>query len=320
MTALEQLAGHVADLMREDERRVLLGEDVIDGGMMGLSRTAVADPELRPRVRSTPLIPATLPAHAAGLAASGVHPIVLLPGVEALLEGFAALREAALWSWRNDDAVDMPLLFVAPYGPGLSIGGPAVEAPEALLLRVPGLHVLCASQTEALGAWLRAAVEHAANEGPTVLLLPRSLMLAAPEGPMFGGLGYEPAASQRVRDGEAATVFAWGDCLPTALAAVDHSGVAAAVVDVGCLAPLDWATLDAEARATGRIVIVHSGPRSGGIGAELAARFADSAILHLDAPIVRVTGRSAPMAPADESTATPTVAEVADAITRIASY
>lgn len=320
MTVLEQVSGSIADLMREDGRRVLLGEDVVDGGMMGMSRATLADAELRPRVRSLPLCPATLPAHAAGLAASGLRPIVLLPGVEALIEGLAALREAARWSWRNDDAMPTPVLFVAPYGPGLSQGGAAIEAPESTLVEIDGLHVLCASQTEALGAWVRAAAEHAEEHGATVLLVPRRLMLAAADGPMHGELGHAPTEAQRVRDGSAVTVFSWGEALPVALAAADRSGVSATVVDVACLAPLDWSTLEAQARATGRIAIVHAGAPRGGIGAELAARFADAAILHLDAPVVRVGGRSGRLAPIHEDQSVPSVAEVAEALGRLAAY
>jgi len=320
MTVLEHLAECVADLLREDEHRVVLGEDVADGGMLGLSRQVIADSELRTRVKSTPLSPTSLAAHAAGLAASGARPIVLLPGVEMLVEGLAGLREAALWSWRNDDAVPVPLLFVAPCGPGLAQGGLCAEAPEAMLARIPGLTLLCAGQAEDAGAWLRAAAEHAVDEGPTVLLLPRSILLATCRGPMAHDLGRSPTSSHPVRGGLQATVFAWGEALAVTLEAVERAGVEAAVVDVACLAPLDLSTLEAEARATGRLVIVHTGPRAGGLGAELAAHFADAAILHLDAPVERVTGADAPLHPADENAAVPTVERVAEAITRIANY
>ncbi|MCA9656116.1 MAG: hypothetical protein KC501_39795 [Myxococcales bacterium] len=329
MTVLSHLAEQVAELLRDDSRRVLLGEDVTDGGMLGLSREAVADERLREQVIATPLLPTVMAAHAAGLAASGRHPIVLLPDAGALVEGLAGLREATAWSWRNEGAVEVPLLFVAPCGPGLGLGGHATEAPEAMLVRVPGLHVLCAGSAEEAGAWLRAAVEHAASEGPTVLLLPRSLLLRAPQGPMAHDLGRSPSAAHRVRDargdrGDAGsapvTVLSWGEALPVALEAVDHAGVDAAVVDLGCLAPLDLPTVEAELRLTGRAVIVHAGPRAGGVGAELAAHLADASILVLDAPVVRVTGAGGPLRPADEGDALPTVAQVAEALARVAGY
>lgn len=320
MTVLGHLADVVATLLREDERRVLLGEDVADGGMLGLSREAVKDRELRARAIATPLVPAVLVAHAAGLAGAGRHPLVLLPGVGALLEGLAGLREAATWSWRNEGSVRVPLCLVAPCGPGFGVGGDAGEAVAGVLATVPGLTVLCAGRAEEAGAWLRAAVEHAAVEGPTVLLLPRRMLVGAAPGSTAERLEGSPTAARRVREGGAITVFSWGAALPVALAAAEASGVDAAVVDVGCLAPLPRAMLEAEAKATGRIVIVHAGPRTGGVGAEIAASFADAAILHLDAPVVRVTGADPPLRHEDEAGAVPTVQRVTEAIERIASY
>lgn len=336
MTVLGHLAEVVTQLLRDDEQRVLLGEDVIDGGMLGLSRDAVKDRELRGRVLSTPLVPTVLLAHAAGLAAAGRRPLVLLPGVGAALEGLAGLREAAAWSWRNQDsadstssadstdstskAVQVPLCVVAPCGPGFGLGGDAGEAAATMLTTIPGLTVLCAGRAEAAGAWLRAAAEHAAAHGPTVLLLPRHVLLGTASGVHADDLGHEPTAPHRIRDGEAVTVLTWGAALSVTMAAVEQSGVDAAVIDVGCLAPLPRAALEAEAKATGRIVIVHSGPRSGGVGAELAASFADAAILHLDAPIVRVTGSDPPLRPTDEGDAVPSVERVAKALERVARY
>ena len=98
---VDVLAEVVAELLRDDLRRVLLGEDVRDGGMLGLSRAAMRDPALGLRVLATPLTPATNLAHATGLALAGRRPIVLLNSATALLEGYAALRELG----RDDGAV-----------------------------------------------------------------------------------------------------------------------------------------------------------------------------------------------------------------------
>lgn len=320
MSVLALLAEAVAELLREDERRVVLGEDVLDGGMLGLSQKVVKDRDLRARALPLPLVPTVPFAHAAGLAAAGRRPIVLLPGTSALFEGLAGLREAVAWAWRNEGAVSVPLCIVAPCGPGLGIGGDAGEAAAAMLAAVPGLHVLCASRPEEAGAWLRAAVEHASSHGPTVLLMPRRVLLTAPQGPFMRELGRSPTAAHRVRDGAAITVLAWGAALAVALQAVEAAGVDAAVVDVGCLAPLPLAALEVEARATGRLLLVHAGPRAGSVAAELAAHLADAAILSLDAPILRVSGAEPPLRPLDEADALPRVERVVEAIQRLASY
>ena len=314
MNVLEHLATVLADLLRADPRRVLLGEDVRDGGMLGLSRVVAADADLADRLVATPLNPTTLPAHAAGMAIGGARPIVLLPGAGALVEGLAALREAA-----RPGEHDAPVLFVAPTGPGFGLGDDGVEGPEAILARVPGLRVLVVGNAAEAGALLRAAAEFWAGEAPTVLLVPRSLALQTVT-PSDTALARPFAAAHAVRSGSAATVFAWGECVQLAEAAVERSGHDVGVVDVECIAPLPREELIEQAKATGKIVIAHSGPRDHGIGAELAALFADGAILYLDAPITRVSGLDTPLAAEHEAQATPSLDALTTAIIQVATY
>ena len=101
MSALQPLARLVASLLREDDRRVLLGEDVRSGGMLGLSRVAAEDPQLRTRLLGSPLTGVAHVAHAGGLALAGLRPIVLLSSATALLEAGATYVGATLIESRN---------------------------------------------------------------------------------------------------------------------------------------------------------------------------------------------------------------------------
>jgi pyruvate/2-oxoglutarate/acetoin dehydrogenase E1 component len=317
----ERLAQTVAELVREDPRRVLLGEDVADGGMLGLSREVVADPELRQRAIATPLVPASLAAHAGGLALGGLRPIVLLPSVLALLEASAGLREVALASWRTAGERTAPVLFVAPCGAGFGSGGDAGEGLEPMLARTSGLRVACIGRAEEAAAWLRAAAAFEGGEEPTVLLLPRSIAIAeidaADERPE---LGRPLDQAARVCEGDRATVIAWGETVAVAEQAARASGFAVTVVDVGSLAPLPRAQVVLAARETGKVVIAHAGPRTGGLGGEIAAMLADEALLWLDAPILRVCGADGPLAAAQETAAVPSVEAVKDAIVQVVTY
>jgi pyruvate/2-oxoglutarate/acetoin dehydrogenase E1 component len=317
---LEHLADVVAELLRADERRVLLGEDVADGGMLGLSRRAIEDESSRLRVVSTPLVPTIAAAHAAGMAAAGRRPLVLLPSVAALVEGLAGLREAAALQWRTDGARSAPVLFVAPCGPGFGLGGDAVEAPEAIVTRIAGLRVLCVGRTIDAAPMLRAAAEHWLGEEPTVLLVPRSILVEEFDEPPPSTLERPLGAAHVLRAGRAATVFAWGEMVDVALRAAERSGHDVGVVDVVSLAPIDREGLVEAARTTGKLVIAHAGPAAHGVGAELAALFADRAILHLDAPVTRVTGRDAPLLACNEADAIPGVQRLTDAIVEVATY
>lgn len=317
MNVLQHLAIVIADLLRADERRVVLGEDVADGTMLGLTKVAAEDEALAHRLLATPLCPSVLPAHAAGMAAEGLRPLVICPEASGLVDSLAAIREAAKLGWRH--GTPAPVVFIAPFGPGFGLGGSATEGSASVLARIPGLRVIVLGDPDEAGATLRAAVEGWAGDEPTVVLVPRSLALATVDDPVES-LARPFASPRRVRDGEAATVFTWGACVPLVRAAVERSGQDARIVDVECLAPLDRAALAEEAKATGKIVIAHEGPRHCGVGSELAALFADDAILTLDAPVLRITGDDGPLTASVERRALPDLETLTTAITHVATY
>lgn len=320
---LSLLAEHIASLLRSDDRRVLLGEDVRDGGMLGLSRVVADDPALADRILPTPLVGASLAAHAAGLALAGQLPIVLLSSGNTLLDSLSAVREVARMGWTSGDALEAPVLFVAPTGPGFGLGGEAAESPEHALASIPGLRVICGSEPKELCALVREAAEFPLGRGPTVVLLPRTSLLAQVDPDTLAESVDGGLASSKVRvfgSDAKATVFCWGGALEVCELAAQDSGVATTVVDLGSLAPLDEVTILEHATQTGKLVIAHPGWRGPGLGSELAALFADRAILHLDAPVLRVTGSPGPITAAHEQAALPTVAAVVDAIRTVANY
>ena len=120
-------------------------------------------------------------------------------------------------------------------------------------------------------------------------------------------------------EGAAATVLAWGAAVDLACAAAAESGHDAQVVELGGLSPID-ADMAVAAAASGKLVIAHAGGPNFGPGAELAAILADRAILRLDAPIVRVTGREGPLVFTDEMAGLPSVAAIAAAIHQVVTY
>ncbi len=333
MSVLSALATLIAQLLREDDRRCLLGEDVRSGGMLGLSKAAASDENLRVRLLGSPLTNAAHVAHVGGLALAGLWPIVLLPSSALLLEGLPALRELARLPWRSGGQRSLPILFVAPDGPGFGLGGDAAESVDAMLSRVPGLELWSAGRTDELAAFLRSAADFSAEApgnpcAPRVLLIPRRLLVSDYDGELDLDNPLSRSPTAVIRSGQHATVLAWGDALEPALAAADafaqeKQPLDIGVVDVGRLAPLDDATIDLlvdAARSSGKLVIAHSGPRTHGLGAELAALFCDRAILQLDAPILRVCGEAALVAGYEEARVTPTATAIAEAILEVVYY
>lgn len=318
---LGRLADVIADLLRDDPRRVVVGEDVADGGMLGLTRACRADEALAPRLLGAPLTPSALIAHATGLAMAGRRPLVVLPSASALLEGFVALRELGRLQGSAGGERSSALVILAPTGPGFGLGGDGAASPEDLVAGLPGLRVICVGAADEAAALLRAAASFDAGDQPTVLLLPRAILVAdAPGGGVSSDSLMRPLGGARiVREGDSATVFAWGACVALAEAAADQAGVACTIVDLCGLAPLDADALVAAAARTGKLVIAHPGERNA-IAGEVAALLADRAILHLDAPIRRVGGAAGPFPYTGEAASLPTVDALAAAIAAVATY
>jgi pyruvate dehydrogenase E1 component beta subunit len=124
--------------------------------------------------------------------------------------------------------------------------------------------------------------------------------------------------AQVVRSGTDATVACYGPMVATALAAAKvaaEEGVLLEIVDLRSISPLDFDTVEASVRKTGRLVVAHEAPVSFGPGAELAAGVAEHCFYHLLAPVLRVGGYDAPYPPAKlEEHYLPGVDRILDAV------
>ena len=119
-----------------------------------------------------------------------------------------------------------------------------------------------------------------------------------------------------VRPGEAVTVVAWGTMVHVARAAIEESRTDAELIDLRTLVPLDLKTICASVEKTGRCVVVHEAPRTGGFGAEVAALVQQHCFWSLEAPIERVTGWDTPFPHAQEMQYLPSRERITQAVQR----
>ena len=120
------------------------------------------------------------------------------------------------------------------------------------------------------------------------------------------------------------TLVTWGAMVKETLAVadrLDEDGISAEVIDVATLMPLDIDSIVSSVERTGRLVIVHEAPLTGGYGAEVAARVSEQALLSLQAPIVRVTAPDivVPL-PRLEMHYLPNAATIQEAVQRTVSF
>jgi 2-oxoisovalerate dehydrogenase E1 component beta subunit len=320
-TMVEAINQALADAMSADETVIVLGEDVgTDGGVFratdGLMARFGAD-----RVRDTPLSEALIGGLPVGLAAMGFRPVAeiqfmgfIYPAIDQLVNHASRLRN------RTRGRLTCPMVLRAPYGGGIHAPEHHSESTEAMLAHIPGLRVVVPSTPARAYHLLRAAV---ADNDPVVFLEPKRVYRAGREA-LGDGAGIELDRCFVCREGGDLTVVAWGAMLAQALEAAETlagEGIDAEVIDVATLKPYDSETVAGSVAKTGRCVIVHEAPRTGGFGAEVAACLAEDALMYLLAPVQRVAGWDTVMPlPRLEQYYLPDAARIAAAARRAMAY
>jgi pyruvate dehydrogenase E1 component beta subunit len=312
-TYLEAITSTLAGEMRADERVLVLGEDVAEGGPWGAT-AGLADEFGRNRVRDTPISEAAICGIAIGAAQSGLRPVVEIMFVDFVTLALDQLvNQAAKAHFMSGGQLTVPLVLRTQGGAGQRGGAQHSQSLEAWLTHVPGLKVAMPSSASDAAALLRAAI---ADPNPVVVVENKTLYFRREE------LSHEPVELGRarvVRPGRDATVVALSRLVPEALAAAEDlaaDGIEVEVIDPRTLVPLDLDTIVESVRRTHRLVVAHEAVEHGGFGAELVAQVQAAAFDELDAPVGRVGAPFAPVpfSPGLEDAYLPGRAEVAEAV------
>jgi 2-oxoisovalerate dehydrogenase E1 component beta subunit len=319
MTYVEAIRRALYRALSEDERVVVLGEDVGLGG--GAFRaTEGLQAEFGPkRVIDTPICEAAFTGVAVGMALDGMRPIVEFQFSDFLTSGMNPIvNTAAKMHFRHGAPV--PLVIRAPAGGGFAGGPFHSQNPEAWFLRTPGLKVCAPATAEDAGLLLGAAI---ADPNPVLFFEQKNLYtrikgkFVYSGGPLFG--------AEVRRCGDDVTVVAYGAAVHLALEAADTlagEGVSCELIDLRVLCPLDWDTVAASIRKTGRCVVVHEDYPHYGVGAELTARIASELFTDLDAPPVRIGAQfwPIPFSPPLEQATLPTVDAIQTMVRELTTF
>jgi len=177
-----------------------------------------------------------------------------------------------------------------PTGAGIRAPEHHSESTEALFAHIPGLRVVVPSSPARAYGLLLAAIR---DPDPVVFLEPTRLYRAVRERVADDGRALPLDVCFVLREGRDVTLVTWGAAVKETLAAADRlaaEGIAAEVIDVATLKPIDRDTILQSVAKTGRLVVVHEAAETAGLGAEVAAIVAEHGLLTLLAPIVRVAG------------------------------
>ena len=291
ITLIEAITQALAYEMRNDERVLVLGEDVgVNGGVF--RATAGLHQEFgSERVLDTPLDETTVAGLTVGWAAAGMRPVA-----EAQFDGFVypmvdhIVCHGARLRNRTRGRLHVPMVLRVPWGGGIRAPEHHSEANESTFTNVPGIRVVLPSSPQHAYGLLLAAIR---DPDPVIYFEPKRIYRQYKELVPDDGEALPLDVCFVLRDGTDVTLVTWGaqvkECLEAA-EALAQEGISAEVIDVATLRPLDFDTIAESVSRTGRCVIVHEAPRTAGFGAEIAARLAESCLLDLKAPVIRVTG------------------------------
>ena len=291
LTMVEAINLALKQEMENDPRVLILGEDVGKNGGVFRVTQGLIDIFGATRVMDTPLSESAIAGVAIGMAVYGLRPIA-----EIQFEGFvyAAMEQLASHAGRirnrSRGRYHCPLVMRVPYGGGIRAPEHHSDSNETYFVHTPGIKVVVPSTPYEAKGLLISAIR---DPDPVIFMEPkkvyRSLREEVPEEEYV--IPFEEA--RIVQEGEDITLITWGAMLqPTLQAAVlmEQNGKKAEIIDLRTLYPLDTETIIESVKKTHRAVVVHEAPATCGVGAEIIARINEKALVHLEAPVQRVTG------------------------------
>ena len=294
-TYLEAIRDALRVKLREDEKVLLLGEDIgVYGGAFGVTATLLEEFGSA-RVRDTPISELGMTGVAVGAALTGMRPVVDIQFSDFLTLALdQVVNQAAKIRYMYGGKATVPLVIRTPSGSGTGAAAQHSQSLEAWLAHVPGLKVVQPSTPYDAKGLLIAAI----NDPNPVIFYEHKLL--------YKKTGDVPTDTYEIplgvadvkREGTDVTMIATGIMVQKALqAAMDCAalGVSVEVIDPRTLVPLDEATILNSVEKTGRVIIVHEAVKRGGIGGEIASLITERAFHALRAPIIRLGGAFVPM-------------------------
>ncbi|MGF3054375.1 alpha-ketoacid dehydrogenase subunit beta [Microbacterium sp. YY-03] len=300
MTMGKALNQALRQAMTDDDKVVLMGEDI--GALGGVFRiTDALQSEFgERRVIDTPLAESGIVGTAVGLAMRGYRPVV-----EIQFDGFVypafdqIVCQVAKLHYRTLGRVKMPITIRIPWAGGVGAAEHHSESPEAYFVHTAGLRVIAVSNPQDAYSMLQQAI---ACDDPVIFLEPKRLYHTKGEVNLdTHHTDVAPMGIARVaRAGTDVTLVTYGAQVKTALDAAEAAadeGVSIEVIDLRSISPIDYETIDASVRKTGRVVVTHEASREAGVAAEVIASITERCFDWLETAPVRITGHDIPYPP-----------------------
>ena len=321
ITMGKALTAGLRSAMGRDDRVLIMGEDI--GRLGGVFRITdgLLDEFGPKRVLDTPLAESGIVGTAVGLAVRGFRPVV-----EIQFDGFVypafdqIVCQVAKLHYRTRGRVKMPITIRIPWAGGVGAAEHHSESPEAYFVHTAGLRVVAVSNPQDAFTVLQQAI---ASDDPVIFFEPKRLYHAKGEVDLDADIADAPpmGLARVAREGDDVTLVTYGAQVTTALdaaAAAEDEGISIEVIDARSLSPVDYRTLAASVRKTGRLVVTHEAGGEAGVAAEIITSLTEQCFHYLEAAPQRVTGHDIPYPPAKlEKHHLPDLDRILDAVDRV---
>ncbi|BFM10549.1 transketolase C-terminal domain-containing protein [Simiduia litorea] len=322
MNLLQAVNSALTTAMTNDKRVVCFGEDIGKFGGVFRATSNLQEKFGKARCFNTPLTEQGIAGFAIGMAAQGHIPVAEIQFADYIFPAFDQIvNEAAKFRYRSGNQFNVGGLTIrTPYGGGIAGGLYHSQSPEAYFTQTPGLKVVMPSTPYQAKGLLLAAIR---DPNPVIFFEPKRLYRAAvgevPDEEFEIPLG----VAEVVKEGADITLLSWGaqmEYLQAAAAMAEADGISCEVIDLRTLLPWDVETVARSVKKTGRLLVTHEAPLTGGYAGEIAATIQDHCFLYLEAPISRVTGLDTPFPLVHEKEYMPDQYKIFEAIKRTINY
>jgi pyruvate dehydrogenase E1 component beta subunit len=291
MTMIQAITDAMRIELENDPTVLVFGEDVGKNGGVFRATDGLQKQFGEERVFDTPLAESGIGGLAVGLGLQGFRPVAEIQFFGFVFEVFDSIAaQAARMRYRSGGRYHSPVTFRSPFGGGVKTPELHADSLEGLMLQTPGLKVVIPSNPYDAKGLLISAIR---DNDPVVFLehmkLYRSFRGEVPEGEYSIPLG----KANIVREGSDVTIITYGAMVHTSLKAAEEiekaRGAKVEVIDLRTISPIDIDTIVTSVQKTNRAIVVQEAQRTAGAAAEIIAQINERAILHLEAPILRVT-------------------------------
>ena len=320
---LLQAVNNALDIaMDKDSKVVCFGEDVGHFGGVFRATSRLQEKYGKNRCFNTPLTEQGIIGFANGLASGGHKAIAEIQFADYIFPAFDQIvNEAAKFRYRSGNEFNVGGLTIrSPYGGGIHGGLYHSQSPEAYFTGTPGLKVVIPRNPYQAKGLLLASIR---DDNPVIFFEPKRLYRAStgevPEEDYELPIG----KADVMQEGSDITVLGWGaqmEVLEKAVGMAAADGISCELIDLRTLMPWDVETVSRSVQKTGRLLISHEAPLSGGFAGEIAATIQDTSFLYLEAPIARVTGLDTPFPLAHDKEYMPDHLKNYEAIKRSVSF